>query len=44
MDSGCYCNHYVSDMTRTVHVGQVTDEERESLMCLRSNQALIESA
>ena len=29
MDFGCYYNHYVSDMTRTIHVGHVTDEERE---------------
>ena len=45
MDFGCYYNHYVSDMTRTVHVGQVTDEEREIYdIVLRSNQALIEAA
>lgn len=45
MDFGCYYNHYVSDMTRTVHVGQVTDEEREIYdIVLRSNQALIDAA
>ena len=45
MDFGCYYNHYVSDMTRTVHVGQVTDEEREIYdIVLRSNQALIDQA
>jgi len=45
MDFGCYYNHYVSDMTRTIHVGQVTDEEREIYdIVLRSNQALIEVA
>ncbi len=45
MDFDCYYNHYVSDMTRTVHVGQVTDEEREIYdIVLRSNQALIEAA
>ena len=45
MDFGCYYNHYVSDMTRTVHVGQVTDEEREIYdIVLGSNQALIEAA
>ncbi|QLB52833.1 aminopeptidase P family protein [Streptococcus sanguinis] len=45
MDFGCYYNHYVSDMTRTVHVGHVTDEEREIYdIVLRSNQALIEAA
>lgn len=45
MDFGCYYNHYVSDMTRTVHVGQVTDDERQIYdIVLRSNQALIEAA
>ena len=45
MDFGCYYNHYVSDMTRTVHVGQVTDEEREIYdIVLRSNQTLIDQA
>ena len=45
MDFGCYYKHYVSDMTRTIHVGQVTDEEREIYdIVLRSNQAPIESA
>ena len=45
LDFGCLYDHYVSDMTRTVHVGQVTDEEREIYdIVLRSNQALIEAA
>lgn len=45
MDFGCYYNHYVSDMTRTIHVGHVTNEEREIYdIVLRSNQALIEAA
>ncbi|MBP2620016.1 M24 family metallopeptidase [Streptococcus panodentis] len=45
LDFGCYYNHYVSDMTRTIHIGQTTDEEREIYdMVLRSNQALIEAA
>ena len=26
MDFGCYYNHYVSDMTRTIHIGETTDE------------------
>ncbi|MEY8462648.1 M24 family metallopeptidase [Streptococcus merionis] len=45
MDFGCYYNHYVSDMTRTVHVGHVSDEEREIYdIVLRANQALIKKA
>lgn len=45
LDFGCYYNHYVSDMTRTIHVGQVTDEERLLYdLVLRSNQTLIEHA
>ncbi|AGU75701.1 MULTISPECIES: M24 family metallopeptidase [Streptococcus] len=45
MDFGCYYNHYVSDMTRTVHVGHVTDEEREIYdIVLRANKALIDQA
>ncbi|MGT2667739.1 M24 family metallopeptidase [Streptococcus rifensis] len=45
LDFGCYYNHYVSDMTRTIHVGHVTDEEREIYdIVLRANQALIEKA
>ena len=45
MDFGCYYNHYVSDMTRTVHVGQVTDDERQIYdIVLRRNQALIKAA
>ncbi|MGT2961046.1 M24 family metallopeptidase [Streptococcus caballi] len=44
MDFGCYYNHYVSDMTRTVHIGQTTDEEREIYdIVLRANKALIEA-
>ena len=43
MDFGCYYNHYVSDMTRTIHIGDTTDEEREIYdIVLRSNQALID--
>jgi len=38
MDFGCYYNHYVSDMTRTIHIGDTTDEEREIYdIVLRSN-------
>ncbi|MGT2933822.1 M24 family metallopeptidase [Streptococcus catagoni] len=45
MDFGCYYNHYVSDMTRTIHVGHVTDREREIYnLVLRANQALIKRA
>ncbi len=45
LDFGCYYHHYVSDMTRTIHVGQVTDEEREIYdIVLQANQALIEKA
>lgn len=45
LDFGCYYQHYVSDMTRTIHIGQVTDEEREIYdIVLRSNKALIEQA
>ncbi len=45
MDFGCYYNHYVSDMTRTIHIGETTDEEREIYdIVLRSNRALIDAA
>ena len=45
MDFGCYYNHYVSDMTRTIHIGQTSDEEREIYdVALRANKALIEAA
>ena len=45
MDFGCYYKHYVSDMTRTIHIGHVTDEEREIYdTVLRANQALIAQA
>ncbi len=45
LDFGCYYDHYVSDMTRTIHVGHVTDEEREIYdIVLRANQALIDQA
>ena len=45
MDFGCYYDHYVSDMTRTIHIGETTDEEREIYdIVLRSNQALIDAA
>lgn len=45
LDFGCYYDHYVSDMTRTIHIGQVTDEEREIYdIVLKANQVLIEKA
>ncbi|WP_159547694.1 M24 family metallopeptidase [Streptococcus halichoeri] len=45
LDFGCYYNHYVSDMTRTIHIGQVTDQERELYQqVLKANQSLIEQA
>jgi len=45
LDFGCLYNHYVSDMTRTIHIGDTTDEEREIYdIVLRSNQALIDVA
>ncbi|CQR24347.1 metallopeptidase [Streptococcus varani] len=45
MDFGCYYNHYVSDMTRTIHIGQVNDQEREIYdVVLRANKALIDKA
>lgn len=45
MDFGCYYNHYVSDMTRTIHIGQVTDEEREIYaLVLAANKTLIDKA
>ena len=45
MDFGCYYKHYVSDMTRTIHIGDTTDEECEIYdIVLRSNQALIDAA
>ncbi|AND78667.1 M24 family metallopeptidase [Streptococcus pantholopis] len=45
LDFGCYYNHYVSDMTRTVHIGPATDEEGEIYdTVLRANQALIRTA
>lgn len=45
LDFGCYYNHYVSDMTRTIHIGDVTDQEREIYdVVLRANKALIDQA
>lgn len=45
LDFGCSYNHYASDMTRTIHIGQVTDEEREIYeIVLAANQALISKA
>lgn len=45
LDFGCYYNHYVSDMTRTIHIGQVSDQEKEIYdVALRANKALIEKA
>lgn len=45
LDFGCYYDHYVSDMTRTIHIGNVTDEEREIYeLVLSANQSLIDKA
>ena len=45
MDFGCYYNHYVSDMTRTIYAGHVSDKEREIYeTVLKANQALIAAA
>lgn len=45
LDFGCSYQHYVSDMTRTIHIGHVTDQEREIYdVVLRANKALIEQA
>lgn len=45
LDFGCYYKHYVSDMTRTIHIGQVSDQEREIYdVVLRANQVLIDTA
>lgn len=45
MDFGCYYDHYVSDMTRTIHIGQTTDQEKEIYqITLDANKALIEKA
>lgn len=44
LDFGCYYQHYVSDMTRTIHIGHVTDQEREIYdIVLKSNQAIIDN-
>ena len=45
LDFGCYYDHYVSDMTRTIHVGPATDQEREVYdLVLKANLALIDQA
>ena len=45
MDFGYYYQHYVSDMTRTVHVGAASDEEKHIYeTVLASNQALLDVA
>ncbi|MGT2951669.1 X-Pro aminopeptidase [Streptococcus cuniculi] len=45
LDFGCIYNHYVSDMTRTIYVGSVSDEEAEIYQTvLAANQALIAAA
>lgn len=45
LDFGCYYNHYVSDMTRTIHIGHVTEQEGEIYeIVLKANKALIEKA
>ena len=45
MDFGCLYEHYVSDMTRTVYLGHVSDEQAEIYnTVLKANQALIDQA
>ena len=43
MDFGCLYEHYVSDMTRTIYLGHVSDEQAEIYnTVLKANQALID--
>jgi Xaa-Pro aminopeptidase len=45
MDFGCFYEHYASDMTRTIFVGQVDDEMRKVYeTVLAANSALIKQA
>ena len=45
MDFGCLYDHYVSDMTRTIYLGHVSDEQAEIYhTVLKANQALIDQA
>ena len=45
MDFGCLYEHYVSDMTRTIYLGHVNDEQEEIYnTVLKANQALIDQA
>ncbi|MGT2800446.1 M24 family metallopeptidase [Streptococcus marmotae] len=45
LDFGCIYDHYVSDMTRTIYIGSVSDEEAEIYQTvLAANQALITAA
>ena len=45
MDFGCLYEHYVSDMTRTIYLGYVSDEQAEIYnTVLKANQALIDQA
>ena len=45
MDFGCLYDHYVSDMTRTIYLGHVSDEQAEIYnTILKANQALIDQA
>ena len=45
MDFGCLYNQYVSDMTRTIYLGHVSDEQAEIYnTVLKANQALIDQA
>ena len=45
MDFGCLYEHYVSDMTRTIYLDHVSDEQAEIYnTVLKANQALIDQA